>query len=997
MDTNPLPRPPVPVNNRGCVRNLPEGCFATNFATWNVRTLNDDSKLDSIKFTNLLSEMNRFQIDLLGVSETHLDSDIPENFTEQGFTFIHSPRKDFIHRQGVATIVSERLSPYLINYNLISERVMSVTLKFETNPIVVFTVYAPDSSYDSNVIDEFYSLLQDSINSLPRTYDFMILGDLNAKVGKGANETWAEVVGQFTLGTQNENGEKLLQFCGLNRLVISNSVFKHKDCRLATWTSPNGKTKNQIDYILVKKNQMNTIKNCRVFNSADICSDHSLLMANVVIHAAPKRKRFAPRKHKFDIDKLSNEATRDNFKIQIGGRFQPLLELDSDIDQLYESFKNITNGTTLEVVGHKRHRNVENMPPNLTELCERRRKARLNFLNRPNSNSIKKTYADLNKAVKAGVKKLKTDNLTNKINKLEDDFRRNDSHNLFKTVRELEGIPKKSLSIIKDTKGDKQTDPDIVLNLWKEHFQSHLNTSFPRDESATESINVNNLDPGQFDPITTEEIKNALKKMKNKKSPGADQITTEVLRAGGESMVEMLKKIFNKIMEQVKTPTDFSKMIVTPVFKKGDKLLRENYRAIALLSIPGKVFLTILLKRMQENIDSRLRETQYGFRSGRGTVDAIFIVRQLIEKAKERNIPLSFHFIDFKAAFDTVWRKALWKMLRSIGVDQNIVAIIEDMYDRTECAIQIDGKLTEWFSVNVGVRQGCILSPTLFNVFLEFVMDEVKSIHNELDFDRTLSTDIRYADDTTLVALIFEKLKLSTAELDAACKKWGLKVNVKKCKVLTNENDSLNIDGENVERVDKFIFLGSVVPDVSDDVSRRLALATVAFGKLKKNIWSRNDLSYQIKSRLFYALVIPIAIYACETWSLKKKDMDKLSVFQNDCLRIMAGKRRIDRTRIRDLKRLLGVKMDILDMVKRRRMNWFGHVSRRDPNSSYVYKTYKREFDFQKRPRGRPPKRWNDLIREDTGLPLLTAERRAQNRGKWKELVSMKCARIPMD
>ena len=97
-------------------------------------------------------------------------------------------------------------------------------------------------------------------------------------------------------------------------------------------------------------------------------------------------------------------------------------------------------------------------------------------------------------------------------------------------------------------------------------------------------------------------------------------------------------------------------------------------------------------------------------------------------------------------------------MLRSIGVDQNIVNIIEDMYDRTECAIQIDGKLTE-------------------------------------------------------------------------------------CKLLSNETDSLFIDGEEVERVVKFIFLGSVVPEVSVDVMRRIALASTAFGKLKKNLWSRNDLS----------------------------------------------------------------------------------------------------------------------------------------------------------
>ena len=95
-----------------------------------------------------------------------------------------------------------------------------------------------------------------------------------------------------------------------------------------------------------------------------------------------------------------------------------------------------------------------------------------------------------------------------------------------------------------------------------------------------------------------------------------------------------------------------------------------------------------------------------------------------------------------------------------------------------------------------------------------------------------------------------------------ACKKWGLKVNAAKCKVLSNENDSIAIDGNQVETVDKFIFLGSIVPNTSDDIVRIIALATVAFGKLKNKIWSNNDLPVYVKTRLIYALIIPIAIYA---------------------------------------------------------------------------------------------------------------------------------------
>ena len=140
-----------------------------------------------------------------------------------------------------------------------------------------------------------------------------------------------------------------------------------------------------------------------------------------------------------------------------------------------------------------------------------------------------------------------------------------------------------------------------------------------------------------------------------------------------------------------------------------------------------------------------------------------------MEKTKEDKIPLHFNFIDFKSVFDTIWHNALWKMLRTIGGNTKIVDIIEYMYEKTECAVLINNNLTEWFKVMIIVRQGCLLSRTLFNIFLDFVMAELKSLRDELHLDEQLSTDCRYADDTTLIAAIFEKLKLSTHELEKAC------------------------------------------------------------------------------------------------------------------------------------------------------------------------------------------------------------------------------------
>ena len=119
-------------------------------------------------------------------------------------------------------------------------------------------------------------------------------------------------------------------------------------------------------------------------------------------------------------------------------------------------------------------------------------------------------------------------------------------------------------------------------------------------------------------------------------------------------MIDILHKIFSKVLSSSTTPMDRSKMIINSIHKKGDKSNPENYRATALLSNPGKVFHKILLERIKDQTEEAIKETQFRFRPGRGTTDAIFVIRQLMEKAREHKIPLHFNFIDFKSAFDTI-------------------------------------------------------------------------------------------------------------------------------------------------------------------------------------------------------------------------------------------------------------------------------------------------------------------------------------------------------
>ena len=141
-------------------------------------------------------------------------------------------------------------------------------------------------------------------------------------------------------------------------------------------------------------------------------------------------------------------------------------------------------------------------------------------------------------------------------------------------------------------------------------------------------------------------------------------------------------------------PTDRCRSMINLVHKKGCKLTLSSYQAIFLISIPGKVFCKMILMRTDDNIDTHLSKKQYGFRKNRGTEDAIFIVQQIMEKTNEHQVPLHLDFFYFKAAFDTIWIGALWKMLRSIGVDPTITSLIECMIN-IECAVVINGQLTE--------------------------------------------------------------------------------------------------------------------------------------------------------------------------------------------------------------------------------------------------------------------------------------------------------------
>src|SRR5678815_3305278 len=143
---------------------------------------------------------------------------------------------------------------------------------------------------------------------------------------------------------------------------------------------------------------------------------------------------------------------------------------------------------------------------------------------------------------------------------------------------------------------------------------------------------------------------------------------------------------------------------------KGDEGNCRNYRGISLLSIVGKIYAGILVERVRRVTEGLIGEEQGAFRSSRGCVDQIFTLKQMIEKMREKKNKLYLGFMDFQQAYDRVNKDALWKVLVIYGVGGRLLNGIKSMYDDSEVCVRINGVNGDWFRINSGVREGCVMS-----------------------------------------------------------------------------------------------------------------------------------------------------------------------------------------------------------------------------------------------------------------------------------------------
>lgn len=351
-------------------------------------------------------------------------------------------------------------------------------------------------------------------------------------------------------------------------------------------------------------------------------------------------------------------------------------------------------------------------------------------------------------------------------------------------------------------------------------------------------------------------------------------------------------------------------------------------------------------------------------------------------------------------AFDSVHRDSLWDIARSYGIPSRFVDVFRNLYLDSSCCVRTENGTTSYFPINTGVRQGCVLSPFLFNMALDSIMR--KAMGNDsfgiVWQPQSRLTDLDFADDIALIGATKKGLQDMTTSLGNASAKVGLKISATKSKVMrigyATANAPIQLGQQQIEEVEKFTYLGSVLSNDGNsdhDVLCRLGKAMAVFQQMRP-IWSISTISMATKIRLLSSIIIPIATYACETWKGSSWIAKRLDVFQQRCLRRILHISYLDRVTNVEVLRRTGLR-PLQQIVTERRVRFAGHVLRLPP-TRHAQIAMNWAPPRGKRKQGRPKTTWRRTFIDDlrsVQLSLDEAAAAASNRAQWRITVAQ-CA-----
>ena len=975
-------------------------------------------------------ELRRYRIDIAALSETRFPGEGQLKEVGSGYTFFWSGRSPEERREsGVGFAIRNELVNKLSSLPKgVNDRLMSLKIPISKNRHAVFiSAYAPTMTNPDDIKEKFYEDLDNLLKTVPSKDKLFVLGDFNARVGTDF-QTWEGIIGRNGVGKCNSNGLLLLKTCAEHSLLITNTVYRLPHRNRTSWMHPRSKHWHLIDYVITRRRDRQDVLITKSMCGADCYTDHKLIVSRLSLRILPKRRPQGQKvAKKVNITKLKVKETKDKFVNALNSGLKDINICPTDPEENWKNIKGLLQTTALETLGpvkRKHHDWFDENDPEIQSLLDHKHKIHLAFLNEK-SQANKDRYNNARRNLETKLNEMRNTWLSEKAEEIELASEQHDSKRLYSSLKALYGPQSSGSCPLLSSDGSKLlTDKQEIRDRWAEHSDTVLNRPSTISDSAINKLPQVKVNESLDALPTTDEVKKAIKELSCGKAPGSDAIPAEVYKEGGPELTQKITELFISIWNTENVPQDFKDASIVYLYKnKGNRNCCDNYRGISLLSIAGKILARLLLNRLLAHLEQDLLpESQCGFREGRGTADMIFAARQLQEKFREQNRELFTTYVDLTKAFDTVSRLGLWKIMAKFGIPDKFIAIIRSFHEGMQASVSVEGESSNSFGVNNGVKQGCVLAPTLFSIMFTGMLkitfqDNTDCISIEWRTDggclfnlqrlkaRTLVCqaflrDFLFADDCGLNADSQEAMQRTMDKLSEACDAFGLTISIKKTEVLyqpvpgsqiDQEPPAIMVKGQALRTVNKFIYLGSALTSDTQldvEVSNRIAKACASFGRLREKAWDRKGITLKTKLKVYRAVVLRSLLHACETWTTYLRHEKILNRFHINCLKKLlhiTWKDKIPDTEILERTGLSCVQTEL----RKNRIRWAGHV-RRMPNHRIPKQLLYCKLSEGERSVGRPMKRFKDCLKDslkDFGIDHDSWEVRAADRPTWRSLI----------
>lgn len=941
---------------------------------------------------------------------------------------------------GVGVLVSEKWIDKVIEVKRVSERMMVLRVIIGRSVLNLVTVYAPQVGRPQTEKEEFFIMLGRELLEIGIGERVVVCGDLNGHVGREA-DGYEGVHGGFGWGERNQEGEMLLEFADAMEMVVANTCFTKDTTKLVTFES--GGNKTVVDYVLVRKSDRAMVKDVKVIRGEPCIPQHKLLVCVLIVdnHVKSRNKDFVS---KCKVWKLKEAEVQGDFYERVRERASKRAE-GEDVEELWKGLKDSLKGAADEACGRTkgppRHKETWWWNAETAEVVAEKRRM-YGIWKTTKEEKDKVAYQQIKVRAKRVIAKAQAEERQKFGEMLE---REDEQRKVFRVAKQIIGKNKDVVGggCIKDENGKIVVEDEQIKEVWKKYFEKLLNEEFSWDRDKLDAVNAVS---GPCERISLAEVKVAIAKAKTGKAAGPSGVVVDMVKAAGDVGEQWVTDICNAVVRDGHIPDDWKKSWMVSVYKgKGNALECGSYRGIKLLDQVHKILERVIEARIRNRVN--LDEMQFGFRPGRGTTDAIFIVRQVQEKFLAKHKEVWMAFIDLEKAFDRVPREVLWWALRHVGVEEWIVNIIKAMYDGATTSIKLSSGVSQEFEVKVGVHQGSVLSPLLFIIVMQALSDK---------FKEGLPWELLYADDLSLIAESEEKLMDKIMRWKTGMEEKGLRVNLGKTKILKcqggvgqvedsgkwpcgvcrkgvgsnsikctgckkwihkrcsgvkgNRQDSLEflcqkcIDGlkggeevvrefvletgDKLEIVDRFCYLGDMIGKGGGAEEASITRARCAWSKFREllPLLVGKGASLNLKGKIYKACVQRVLVYGSETWAMKVEDMRRLERTERMMIRWMCGVTLKNSTSSQELRERLHVDC-VTEVVRRGRLRWFGHVERKEKDD-WVAACRDLVIDGTKG-KGRGRKTWVECVKDDLKELGLKKEY-TMDRELWKNLTSGK-------